>query len=229
LKLDLHNHTWYSPDSITSPKQFIHYSKRKGVVLGVTEHGNANSWKALEKESKYFKWPFVRGQEQRVYWDKDFAGELIGLFLEVPLRSNQVGEVIDEIRSQDGVVMIPHPFDNRHPGHSPHFRNLSHMMHQVDLVEVFNAHTRHAHRTELAQQLAIRHHKPFSVGTDAHLPWEISHCHLEVDAQTLEEAREKILKNQSVPSIRKVHALNLWASRFLRLSPLRRIVVPKHK
>jgi predicted metal-dependent phosphoesterase TrpH len=229
MKLDLHNHTWYSPDSITSPREFIRRSKAQGVVLAVTEHGNGDSWKALVAESKRHHWPFIRGEEQRVYRGDAFAGELIGLFLHEPIRARQVDDFLDEVHRQDGLVLVPHPFDNRLRGSAAAFNGLEEIVNRIDLVEVFNARIRAPQRNDLAADFAARHNKPVSAGSDAHLPWEISNCHVHVEAEDLEEARKSLLRNKSLGDVHRTHPVNFVATQFFRRVPFMRRLVTRKK
>ncbi len=222
MKLDLHNHTWYSPDSITSPKRFIGRSKEKGVVLAVTEHNNGNSWRFLERESKQQEWLFIKGQEQKTYWGNSLAGELIGLFLQEPLKKTEVMDVVDEIHDQDGLVMVPHPFDNRSVLNSRKFQRLDDIVDAVDLIEVFNARIRSQSRNAAALEYALSHQKAFSVGSDAHLPWEISNCHLSLACDDLEECRKLLLKNQGLQSVHTTNPVNLYATLVFKFPVLRK-------
>ncbi|MBS3062011.1 MAG: PHP domain-containing protein [Candidatus Diapherotrites archaeon] len=229
MKLDLHNHTWYSVDCVTSPKAFISRSKKQGVVLASTDHGNANSWGVLEREAKRQDWMFIRGQEQRVYWGSSFAGEILGLFLNQPLKKSLVEEVLDEIHDQGGLVAIPHPFDNRNPMASRKFQRLDDILPRVDLIEVFNARIRLMERNDRALEYALQHNKPFSVGSDAHLPWEISNCHLHVDGDSLEDARKNLVKNNGVREVHTTGPVNLFAASVLRFPLFRRFLTRKRE
>jgi len=45
-------------------------------------------------------------------------GEIIGLFLKEEIKPGNVQEVISEIKEQNGIIVIPHPFDAQD---IPHF------------------------------------------------------------------------------------------------------------
>ncbi|HEY5638903.1 MAG TPA: PHP domain-containing protein, partial [Dehalococcoidia bacterium] len=39
IRADLHNHSYYSPDSVASPEQLLRRAKARGIdVLAVTDH-----------------------------------------------------------------------------------------------------------------------------------------------------------------------------------------------
>lgn len=237
MKLDLHNHTWYSWDSVISPREFIGRSKKKGVVLAITEHGNSDSIQALKSESKRQNWPFIWGQEQRVYWGNEFAGELIGLFLYAPLQKRNVLDVIDEIHSQGGLVVVPHPFDVRKTISGSAFTGLEKIVSKIDLVEVFNSRVRRPGHNLAAQEFALKWKKPVCVGTDSHLPWEISNCQLELDCDEINDCQRQLLKSNPLnPSDwHRTNPVNFLASQLFKITLLRglyvkdkTLIAPKH-
>jgi predicted metal-dependent phosphoesterase TrpH len=108
------------------------------------------------------------------------AGELMGLFLtERVAKGLSAQETISRIRSQGGLVAIPHPF-----GRSlfRHFDTLTSMeiLSQVDIVEAFNSRTPFAHSIRRAAMLAKEQGKPASAGSDAHTLGEIGRAYVEM-------------------------------------------------
>ena len=62
---------------------------------------------------------------------------MIGLFLEEKIeRGMTMAETIAEIRRQDGLVYVPHPFDRLHS--VPDYEHLLDMVEEIDILEVFN-------------------------------------------------------------------------------------------
>jgi predicted metal-dependent phosphoesterase TrpH len=106
-------------------------------------------------------------------------GELMGLFLtqEIP-RGLSAQETITRIKSQGGLVNIPHPF-----GHS--FREnkkllSQEILSQVDLIEVFNSRIPFPSSFPKASKLASEYGLPASAGSDAHTIREIGRAHVEM-------------------------------------------------
>ena len=105
LHLDLHSHTYYSPDGITSPQRFVAACQRKGITcVAVTDHNTIRGALAVKEMAPFL---VIVGAEIR-----SREGEIIGLFLsdEVP-PDLSAQETIERIRAQDGLVSLPHPLD----------------------------------------------------------------------------------------------------------------------
>ena len=157
---DLHIHSIYSKDSILKPERIIKMAKKKGLSgIAITDHDTIKG--ALKTKSVAFdNFMVIVGAE--VQTDK---GEIIGLFLNEEIKSRKFAEVIDEIKDQDGITVLPHPYKNRQC-------DPKDLLEMVDLVEGLNART----SKELnyrAQNLAKNFGLPIIAGSDAHTPFEI--------------------------------------------------------
>ena len=160
INFDLHIHSIYSKDAILKPERIIKMAKKKGLSgIAITDHGTIKG--ALKTKSVAFdNFMVIVGAE--VQTDK---GEIIGLFLNEEIKSRKFAEVIDEIKDQDGITVLPHPYKNRQC-------DPKDLVEMVDLVEGLNART----SKELnyrAQNLAKNFGLPIIAGSDAHTPFEI--------------------------------------------------------
>ena len=131
IRIDLHNHTHYSPDSILSPKQFVREARRHGLdVVAVTDHNTIRGALAVRELADS---PVIIGEEVR---SKD--GEILGLFLsdEIP-KGLSAGDTIACIKNQGGIVGVPHPFDSLRSA----LREDALLAHidQIDFIEGLNA------------------------------------------------------------------------------------------
>lgn len=140
-KADTHVHTKYSglhrmgvlkfPESVSEPKDVIARARSAGMdVVCITDH---NSIKGAMKARQVAK--EIDGIEVVVGEEVSTSdGEVIGLFLheEIPAGLS-AEESIDRIRSQDGLVIAPHPF-------SLHCPCLGEMINELDVdgIEVLN-------------------------------------------------------------------------------------------
>src|SRR3972149_6751568 len=105
LRADLHTHTCYSPDAITSPKRFVEACRRKGLTcVAVTDHNTIRGALAVREIAPF---TVIVGEGTR-----SGGGEIIGLFRgeEVPA-GLPAEETIERIRAQSGLVSLPHPLD----------------------------------------------------------------------------------------------------------------------
>ena len=174
FKADLHVHTCYSKDSISSPEKVVQRCLDIGInCLAVTDHDTISG--ALEVK-RIAPFTIIIGEEILTS-----CGEIIGLFLteEIP-RHLSPEETVARIKAQGGLVCIPHPFDRFRP-HSRLRRNaLEKIIPDVDLIEVFNSRTFLRQDSARAMQLAQSRGLPGTVGSDAHVVREIGRSFMEL-------------------------------------------------
>jgi predicted metal-dependent phosphoesterase TrpH len=108
------------------------------------------------------------------------SGHVVGLFLEeeIPTVLPAV-EAMKAIKEQEGLVLLPHPFDRFRLGLLRHI-SLEEVLPFVDAVEVFNARTLLPQDNRLAQELANHNGLIAVVGSDAHSARELGYTYLEM-------------------------------------------------
>ena len=107
-------------------------------------------------------------------------GEVMGMFLEETIPSGiSVSEAISRIRSQNGLVCIPHPFDIFRPS-ALGSKVLEKVADQIDIIEVFNARTLPFQSQRKAMSFAEKHNLFKSAGSDAHTLPEIGNAYIEM-------------------------------------------------
>lgn len=197
IRADLHNHTWYSTDSILSPDDLLRRARSRGVnVIAVTDHNTARGGLAVrELAAKSF--PEVRvivGEEVRAR-----EGEVLGLFLteDVP-RDLSAAETIERIHEQGGLAGAPHPFDPFRHGLDDNIETLAD---QLDFVEGLNARMTRAAYNDKAREFAATRSLPISAASDAHSPQEVGRCYVEMPdfatpQEFLESLREGTLRGR---------------------------------
>ena len=142
------------------------------------------------------------------------AGEMMGLFLteEVPPGLSPK-EAIAQIRSQGGLVGIPHPFGRSPFWNSNELRSLE-VLSQVDVIEAFNSRTPFSSSIAKAKKLALEHGKAASAGSDAHTLGEIGRAYVEMPEFDGPDdflnclAQGRIFGDKSGPL---VHFASMWA------------------
>ncbi|MCW3986028.1 MAG: PHP domain-containing protein [Candidatus Bathyarchaeota archaeon] len=162
IEADFHIHSKYSQDSFLSPRSIIKMAKRKGLsAIAVTDHETVKGAMETIREARISSdLLIVSGIEVRTN-----IGDLIGLFVEEDIATRDFYEVIDEVRDQDGLVVLSHPSR----GH----KNMSkQMMLEIDIVEALNGRSSGAKNLE-AKKLALSLNKPVVGGSDAHFSFEI--------------------------------------------------------
>ena len=173
MKADLHAHTHFSRDAVTSVETFVRRYERAGVdCVAVSDHNNVDGALAVRGDAPF---RVIVAEEIRTS-----EGEIIGLFLQETVRKGLTPEeTVRAIREQDGLVLVPHPFDRLRRS-ALREEALMRILPQVDIIEVFNARTVLRANDERARRLAEEHGKAMSAATDAHTPWEIGLAYTEM-------------------------------------------------
>lgn len=163
--LDLHVHSIYSRDSILQPERIIKLSKKRGLSgIAITDH-NTMAGVIKMKSLAGDDFTIIPGSE--ISTDK---GDVIGLFLNENIRSRRFIDVIDDIKDQGGISVLPHPYKNKLADPADLIRN-------VDMVEVMNARIS-TKLNEKANILSKKFGKSIVAGSDAHTSFEIGRVRL---------------------------------------------------
>ena len=173
MKADLHAHTHFSRDALTSVETFARrYRQAEIDCVAVSDHNNIDGALAV-RESAPFQ--VIVAEEIR-----SKEGEIIGLFLQEGVRKGLTPEdTVRAIREQGGLVLVPHPFDRLRS--SPlREEALLRILPDVDIIEVFHSRTILSADDDRARRFAEEHGKLMSAATDAHTPWEIGRAYTEI-------------------------------------------------
>ncbi len=159
-KIDLHTHSIASPDGGISPSQY-----EKAITTGlvdyvaITDHNHIDMAIGLQQQLGD---KIIVGEEIMTT-----DGEIIGLFLtSLVLPGQSVQETIRQIKVQNGIVYIPHPFETLRKGLHPAI--LEEFFQDVDVIEVCNGRAFLQNRSEQAVVWARLNHMPSAASSDAH-------------------------------------------------------------
>lgn len=173
LKLDLHVHSYYSADSVISPKELVFYAKKRGLQgVAVTDHDRIDGALEIAKETQFFTIPGIEVTSQK--------GHIVGLDLNECIPSGlSVDETADRIHQAGGIVVACHPTTLIKGGLDKYVTS------KFDAVETINASAIPFKRSvKLSQHLASRVGISAHVGgSDAHYAPEIGHAYTVVDAE----------------------------------------------
>ncbi|HEV8669983.1 MAG TPA: PHP domain-containing protein [Candidatus Limnocylindria bacterium] len=175
LRVDMHTHTEYSPDSRTSLRAQAAAIKAAGLhVVCATDHNTIEGALRLRELADGFR--VIVGEEVST---RD--GEIIGLFLDKPIPRDQSAEdTIARIRDQGGLVSVPHPFSRNRMFHLRR-AVLERVWQDVDCIEVFNAREAFTQDNFRAAAFAKERGLPGAAGSDAHRASEIGRAWVEVE------------------------------------------------
>ncbi len=172
LKADLHIHTKYSMDCNSNLEDIISRCLKVGInCIAIADHGNIEGALQLQNMA-----PFKVIIAEEILTPK---GEIMGMFLKESIPSGlSLDEAIRRIKAQNGLINVPHPFDNfRGSGLGNHIEEISD---RVDVVEVFNARSPFPWGQSRARAFADKYNLPASAGSDAHTINEIGKTFIEM-------------------------------------------------
>ena len=207
LKADLHIHTEYSMDCNMPLEKIISRCQEIGInCIAVCDHGTAEGGLKLREIA-----PFTVIVAEEILTPH---GEIMGMFLEETIPSGlSVEETLSRIKSQGGLVCIPHPFDIfRHS--ALRSKTIEEITEQIDIVEVLNARAVLNKTLAKARAFASKHDIAQSAGSDAHTPVEIGNAYVEMpefngkDDFLKSLIKGKIRGHKTTPLI---HFVSMWA------------------
>jgi predicted metal-dependent phosphoesterase TrpH len=111
LRVELHCHTIYSHDGHIEFDGLLRTARGKLDVVCLTDHDTIEGAREFQKRSE------ARNADLRIVIGEERTladhSHVIGLFLKEAIASDTFGDAVREIREQDGLCIIPHPFRHR--------------------------------------------------------------------------------------------------------------------
>ena len=209
MKYDLHIHSKYSSDGVLDPEKIVKIAAKRGLNgVAITDHNTIiGGLKAKNYETEDFK--VIVGSEISTE-----RGEIIGLFLEEEIKPGNVQEVIAEVKEQNGIIVIPHPFDAlRHSAFQPTDEDAKF----IDCIEGFNSRCVFQEYNKKAVEFAMRHRLATTAGSDTHFGWEIGNAFILVESSGEEELRRKIMRKEITFQGKPSNPLNQGLTKVLKL------------
>ena len=174
IKVCFHIHSNYSKDSFLSLEKIAEIAKKNKIDLVIlADHNNLAPERKIEKIKEV---KIILGEEIKT---KD--GEIIGIFLKEKIEKNlSLKETIKKIKEQNGLVVVPHPFDffrKNRIKKDAFEKNLE----EIDIIEIFNSRTIFDLANRKSKEFAEKHNKAMIVGCDAHSQFEIKNALIEIE------------------------------------------------
>jgi len=172
LRVDMHTHSEYSPDSRTPLASQADAIKAAGLhVVCATDHNTIEGALQLARLAPELT---IVGEEA-----KTREGEVIGLFITSRLPPYlRPEEVMDLVHGMGGLTYIPHPFDRRRANFRP--ERMVELADRIDIIETYNAWCEPA-ANHAAARFAAELGKVTASGSDAHAASELGRSWMEMD------------------------------------------------
>lgn len=170
VKAEFHVHTVYSHDStLTKYFLFLVCKIKKIRYIAITDH---NEIKGAKKYAKFLKIHGINAIIGEEIFTKD--GEIIGLFLKDKISPGLSAEnTIKEIKKQNGIVYVPHPYDEKRKDTVIRPEVLDRIYKDVDLIECHNGRNIREEYSFKQNEIADKYKIIKVVGSDAHTFYEV--------------------------------------------------------
>ena len=168
IKIDLHCHSFFSGDGVSSPEQLIEAARAKGLDgFAITDHNTCDAVKYMIDKG-YMRpdglpvdnFLIVPGVEVTTA-----EGHLLCIGAVLPnLKGRPAFEVCNLIHEAGGVAIPPHPYDVFRAGIRENVLKTL----QIDGIEVFNAATTLKRYNRMDYDYALDHGLAMTASSDAH-------------------------------------------------------------
>lgn len=207
IRVDFHNHSRYSKDSLVNIQDMLRVGKRRGIDRLVISDHNTIAGALIAREIDPER--VIIGEEINTT-----QGELLAIYVrkEVPAGLSPI-EAISRLRDQGAFISVSHPFDLGRSGHWE-LEKLLKIIPFIDAIEIFNSRCGRSIYNARAQEFAQQHQLLGTAGSDAHSLIEICRATLCLpsfhDADTLRQSLQHA-KLSGVLSAPWVHISSRYA------------------
>lgn len=186
MKYDLHIHTKFSSCSNIEPSLLLKKAKQKGLDgIAVTDH-NTIKGAVLTKELNFDKnFEVIIGEEIKT----DIC-EVLAYYLKEEVKPGKFYDVIKEIKKQNAICVIAHPFDLGLL-RSPLTEDIDKVSGFIDGLECLNGRVVSSNANKKALLTAKRIGLGVTGGSDAHFLFEVGKCYTVFNKDLREELKNK--------------------------------------
>lgn len=188
VKVEMHCHTYFSEDGFNNQNKLFEICRKRRIdVVCVTDHDIIRG--ALD---------FLAMKNPRIVVGQEMStgeGHIIGLFLKEEIAAGLGAEAtIEKIKTQGGLVYLPHPFDEFRKS-AVKLKVAERVKDMIDIIEVFNSRTFNSKYNTMALEFAKEYNIPIAVGSDAHHWFEVGNSYMTMDDFNSSETFLESLKN----------------------------------
>ena len=186
IKIDLHTHSVGSPDGGITAEEYGRLLDDKVLdMIAVTDHDSIEQ--ALVIQNKLGP-RIIIGEEIT-----SLEGEIIGLFLKQKVEPGLSAlQTVQAIKSQGGLVYIPHPFETVRKGITQSV--IDSISDEIDIVEVYNGRAVFQNKGPQALTWARLHNKIGAASSDAHGLKGVGTTYSSVESVPAKESFLEVLK-----------------------------------
>jgi predicted metal-dependent phosphoesterase TrpH len=202
MKIDLHVHTEHSFDCQSQIEAVIDRAIENGLdALAITDHDNMSACGLARHIAEDKNIIIIPAMEITA----EGGTHIIGLFLRDEIISRNIFDIIAEIREQDGLVLIPHPFRsgtgliyNREEKNYFNGEDIRKILSGVDLIEAVNFRCPQPETVKTDKFLAFNPDIPHTAGSDAHFVEEVGKAYVELEkvkSDSLKDIKKALIES----------------------------------
>lgn len=169
LRYDLHTHTDRSKCGNMRPETLLKVAKKKRLDgIAVTDHGSIEGAVEVRRLNKDKNFEVIVGTEISTT-----SGDVLAYYLNKDIKSIDFFEMVDEVKKQGGLIVIPHPFrTSTNPMHT--FKlSFEKIKNRIDAIECLNARMLFTWNNKKAERVANKLKMAKTAGGDAHFKFEV--------------------------------------------------------
>jgi hypothetical protein len=181
MDFDLHIHSKYSFDSVLEIKTILETARKRNLAgIAITDHNHLQGSIEASKICPVNLFIICGSEIETEY------GEILGLFLKKEIEPGSFLDVINEIKEQGGLVVLPHPFKRNKKIEQSVIKN-------IDAIEGLNGRSSRKLNVQ-AKKLAMENKLPIIAGSDAHFTCEIGRVRtiIKEDIRDIEDIKKAI-------------------------------------
>ena len=176
LSVELHCHSALSYDAHDPVELLLEQAAGVGLdAIAVTDHDEIDASLRAAELARNYDLVGIPGIEV-----SSAAGHVLGLGVREAIPPGLTFmETVDRIRGQDGIVVVPHPFQSSRHGVAPHVTEGE--LASADAIEVYNSRLLTGLANRWAESFAVEHGMPMTAGSDAHISEMVGQAVTRVD------------------------------------------------
>jgi predicted metal-dependent phosphoesterase TrpH len=189
-KIDLHTHSIISHDGGLRAEDYTKIIQENILdYIAITDHNEIRFARIMQQKLGEH---IIIGEEIGTK-----EGEIIGLFLQKAIPGGLTPEeTVKEIKEQNGLVYIPHPFETFRKGMQRDA--LERIAKDIDVIEVFNGRGKWRSKNELTHAFAAERMLPTAASSDAHCLLGLGKTYSEINDAPQQKHFKKLLSSANL-------------------------------
>lgn len=187
IRAEFHVHTRYSQDSLLNKYLLLLKCKIKKIkLIAITDHNEIMGALKYKDFLKKHNIEVIVGEEIMTT-----DGEIIGLYLNKKIEKGlSVEDTIKQIKGQDGLIYLPHPYDEKRYKTVLNSKKQKEHKNDFDFIEIHNGRNISSYFGESQKNIQEKLQIQSIIGSDAHTFIEIGRNYIIMEEPTKETLKQ---------------------------------------